>query len=80
MLTGGLFYLISSHLELMSSLCQRGDGAVNKKVEEQTTRDRGKKTSNRDCVSRGFQNTKASIRIGALICQDLSSWCNRSDS
>lgn len=37
MLTGAAFYLISSHLELMSSLCQSADGAVNKKVEEQTT-------------------------------------------
>lgn len=35
--TGAAFYLISSHLELMSSLCQSADGAVNKKVEEQTT-------------------------------------------
>lgn len=42
MLTGALFYLISSHLELMSSLCQHGDGAVNIKVEEQRI-DRGKR-------------------------------------
>lgn len=30
MLTGALFYLISSHLKLMSPLCQRCDEAVNK--------------------------------------------------
>lgn len=56
MLTGALFYLISSHLKLMSSLCQRGDGAVNKGGGggEQTTRDGGKKESDGDCASHGF--------------------------
>lgn len=80
MLTGALFYLISSYLELMSSLCQRCDGAVNKGGGTDNKRQRGRRRAIETACPVAFQNTKASIRIWALICQDLSSWCNHSHS
>lgn len=49
MLTGASCYFISSHLKLMSSLCQRYGGAVNK--------------GGGACAPHLSHNTKASIRI-----------------
>lgn len=67
MLTGALFYLISSHLELVSSLCQRCDGAVNKnvwRVEEggwrrgDSSRDRGRRRAIETAVPVAFKKYK----------------------
>ena len=64
MLTAALFYLISSHLELMSSLCQHSDGAVNIKVEEQR-RDRGRRRAVKTAHAKAFFKYKGN--------QDMSS-------
>lgn len=67
-------------LERMSSLCQRHDGGGNKKERAaQTTGGGGKRCAVEILRHVAFWETKASIRTGALICQDLSGWCNRCD-